>query len=51
MKNINKNNDIPKFFDEEDLYDFMRSASQTTQEYFKELKAKKEDEQLGVKNE
>ena len=39
----NNNNKIPYFYNEEDLYDFFAAQSQTTQEYFNDFRAKKED--------
>ncbi len=43
MEISTSNNKIPYFYNEEDLYDFFSAESQTTNEYFNEIRAKKED--------
>ena len=44
--NNNKNNEIPYFWNEEELHDFFSSQSTSTQEYFHQLSADKEDDRI-----
>ena len=44
--NNNKNNEIPYFWNEEDLHDFFSSQAISTQEYFHQIQANDEDDRI-----